>query len=402
VDAVGLFCDDVFMAFAAASPTADAKAHFSVEPYVLNDVTMQQSIDLMKTKIRKSYQAAINDPHTTLRGWAGSVIIAAGRPTGKGARAKAIQDAFRGKTVYGADPHLVEQIQSAETSLCLKKGGPCNPLVDCDDEVVGVLTSLLVSGIPAWIVKQNFGPGLQQHVVVGITDDSGGRVRLDPSTGDYPTRSAPDEVWIDPVEGMQPLTIGVGSAPRAWLYEQRFGKVWASADGGLSWCEVAKSVGLGAPAAVDPYAQAVTDLSLQVTAVIAAGDTYFNAGQYTDAISAYQAAGVAGATNVGPEIDLGGNPTVTQPITQEAWKINTQLAQPFPSSSNTDATNASVAQGYAKQMAALYQQAIDAGRGTKAPTAPMSLASGLAWGLGLGALAGGGVMLYRYTQRRRR
>lgn len=359
---------------------------------------MQQSIDLMQAKIRKSYQAALADPHSAMRGWAGLVLVAADRPVGKAARAKALQDAFRAKTVYGPDPHLVEQIQSAEVSLCLKPG-QCNPLVDCDDETVGVATALLVAGIPVWIVKQDFGQGQQQHVVVGITDDSGKRVRLDPSTGAFPARSAPDEVWVDPVEGMDPLIIGVGAAPRSWIYEQRHGQVWASADDGATWCEVQRNVGLAAPAP-DPYAQATVDLANEVEAVVIAGDTYFNAGQYADALASYQAAGQAGATSVGPEIDLAGNPLVTQPITQQAWSLNGKLAAFARDTAKV--SDVSVAQGYAKQMLALYGQAIKAGQTKKNAEAGLGIGAAAGIAVGAGAAAGLAWLLVRTRREKSR
>ena len=69
-----------------------------------------------------------------------------------------------------------------------------------------------------------------------------------------------------------------------------------------------------------PYAQASTDLQNQVAGPVGAGDTYLAEGDYPSAVQAYQAAGQAGATSVGPEIDEVGAPNVTQPYTQQAWQ----------------------------------------------------------------------------------
>jgi hypothetical protein len=89
---------------------------------------------------------------------------------------------------------------------------------------------------------------------------------------------------------------------------------------------------------------------------VAAADSALSAGQFGQAVSMYQAAGQLGATTIGPELDTqtGG---ASQPVTQQAWGINTQLAT-IPSDLSTagqgDAQNA---QGLVRQMRALYAQA---------------------------------------------
>jgi hypothetical protein len=111
----------------------------------------------------------------------------------------------------------------------------------------------------------------------------------------------------------------------------------------------AKAIGMGAVPLPLGFAQAQTDLQNQVILVVTAGDTYLQAGETANALSAYQAAGQAGATSVGPEIDLAGMPNTTQPYTQQAWQINGFLAQ---------TTDAPTAKQYAYSMIALYQMAI--------------------------------------------
>jgi hypothetical protein len=130
--------------------------------------------------------------------------------------------------------------------------------------------------------------------------------------------------------------------------------------------------------AASSYAKASADLQAQVSdVVVKAGDAYYQADQkaflldYSDATKAYQAAGQAGASNVGPEIDAGGASSSTQPLTQQAWTLNGQLAQlvpsgaPDPSNGLTTAyytqADADRARSLVVQMIDLYQQAIVAG-----------------------------------------
>jgi hypothetical protein len=110
---------------------------------------------------------------------------------------------------------------------------------------------------------------------------------------------------------------------------------------------------------------ASSDLA-QMSALVTAGDNYVAAGQYQNAISAYQAAGNAGATTIGPEIDTatGG---ASQPLTQQAWQLNTQIAALDNSATTTQAA-AAEGQRMAQQMVALYQQALSQGAAASAPS----------------------------------
>ena len=113
-----------------------------------------------------------------------------------------------------------------------------------------------------------------------------------------------------------------------------------------------RRVGVGAVTLPPAFAQAQTDLANQVTAVITAGDSYLQANETANAIAAYKAAGQAGATSVGPEIDLAGMPNTTQRWTHQAWILNGQL-QGF-----TAQSDAPSAQNLAKAMQAAYLNAI--------------------------------------------
>jgi hypothetical protein len=129
-----------------------------------------------------------------------------------------------------------------------------------------------------------------------------------------------------------------------------------------------------APESLSPaFAQAQTDFQNQVVAVIAAGDTYLAAGETAQAIATYKAAGMAGATSVGPEIDLLGYPSASQPWTQQAWRINALL----------QATNvAADAQAYVKNIQLRYSTALSAAAfaATAPPPSPPTLgASQVAW-----------------------
>lgn len=88
----------------------------------------------------------------------------------------------------------------------------------------------------------------------------------------------------------------------------------------------------------------------------AAGDSAMAAGSWSSAVQSYQAAGNTGATLLGPDIDAqtGG---VSQPVTQQAWAINTNLAT-IPSDASAGQQDAQNAQGLLGQMRALYEQAI--------------------------------------------
>ena len=72
---------------------------------------------------------------------------------------------------------------------------------NCDDLSVALGSATLSLGIPTQIVKQNFGPNAQEHVLIAVYDGSDWRY-ADPSTN-LPFGSAPqarDEVWVDPMD----------------------------------------------------------------------------------------------------------------------------------------------------------------------------------------------------------
>jgi hypothetical protein len=111
---------------------------------------------------------------------------------------------------------------------------------------------------------------------------------------------------------------------------------------------------------VPQLVQSGADLVTLVAGPIGAGDALLVSGPtlsdvYRQAIVQYQAAGAAGVSKVGPEIDSAGVPSITTPYTQLAWALNSPLQGVPQSDSHADAVNA---QNLAKQMLDLYQAAI--------------------------------------------
>jgi hypothetical protein len=138
------------------------------------------------------------------------------------------------------------------------------------------------------------------------------------------------------------------------------------------------------------------DLNNKVGALIAQGDAWAatpnaTVQDFVSAVYAYQQAGAAGATDVGPEIDDSGNANVTRPYTQRAWTLNAALAAVNGSTSSQ--ADVDLAAQYAKQMYADYQTAIAlGGSGLKS--------TGEVWrtGLLLGIVGLFGVGLYEVTK----
>jgi hypothetical protein len=122
--------------------------------------------------------------------------------------------------------------------------------------------------------------------------------------------------------------------------------------------------------------------------VIQAGDVHYGASDWEAAITSYQAAGMAGATSDGPEIDLVGAANVTQPFTQQAWNLNSQLAELSPTGGQE---SANAARSYVTQMLNLYQTAMAQGQaaldnGGVPPGGSLSLFQAAVYAIGGGAL----------------
>ena len=302
---------------------------------------------------------------------------------------------------------------------------------NCDDVCI-LLGSLLLSvGIPVMVVKQTFGAGDQEHVLIEAMDDNGNWIPLDAST-DAPAGTkayATEEFRLDP---SNPSTIGLTGAPEAefisigagpgfpiWQHRVPATKGPAKLPPRIVKRQVRKRPlhGIGASSistptssskssAVNPYGQALADLQNQVQTPIKAGDTYLGEKDYAGALQAYQAAGQAGATSVGPEIDLVGAAPYTQPWTQKAWTANGTLAS-LGSVLNSDPNAKSIAtqaQGLVKGMLANYVSAIQAGQTAfnqgnpgpvPTPAPAWTVGQVVPWMLGAGLVAGIG---YAYVE----
>jgi hypothetical protein len=234
---------------------AKAAGHkIEVAPYPSGVAGVRLSLDVIARKIRDGRL----DPD--VRGWARDVIRAAGDPKSVRAQAQAILDAFRKQTTYVPDPPGAEYIASAAATLCLRPG-LCVRARDCDDGVVAVGSALLSQAIAVKVIKQNFGPGKQEHVLVVAQDESGGWLAVDPSTNLPVGQRVPavKEEIIDPMDvvgsagtsGAEIVTLGKAPEPGArdvhWdgktWHEHRYGRhfVWT----GVGWTELAEKKGAG-------------------------------------------------------------------------------------------------------------------------------------------------------------
>lgn len=369
------------------------------------------SLDTIAVKIREGQL------DKDVKGWASDAIIAAGRPRTIQGQAQALLDAIRGATVYLPDPVNTEYIQSAATTLCLRPG-LCIRGGDCDDLTTLYGSVLAAVGIPVRVVKQRFSMQDQEHVLIEFQDENGNWLAADPSTS-YPVgRKVPamEEFTVDPwapsfagLEGPPPEFVGIGRAPRHVFYiglgDTSSSASGSSASGALN-LPPAPNPAVPNPA---PYANPAADLANELSAVISQGDAALASGNAAQALASYQAAGMTGATAIGPEIDLAGYPQVTQPLTQQAWQLNGDLQ------STTDAT---IAQDLVRQMQLLYETAIDCGQEQLARQAAGALPAGQspadgvtvpqALGIAFAAGAAGGLLWHlfragnRATPRRRR
>ena len=135
--------------------------------------------------------------------------------------------------------------------------------------------------------------------------------------------------------------------------------------------------GFGLTANPSTFAQASIDLNNQVIAPTTAAAQYyandvatFNI-DYSDAVTAWQAAGEAGASSVAEEIDSSGAFSTTNPVTSQASSLNDQLQSlrksgiPDPQGGITapyfNQGDANTAASLAYKMVALYAQAITLG-----------------------------------------
>jgi hypothetical protein len=379
-------------------------------------------------------------------------------------KASVLLDAIRAVTIYTADPPGVELVKSAEAMLCLKpglciRGGDCD-----DMTVLLGAACMSVGVPVRVVKQTFNGGDQEHVMLEAEYESGMGWFPMDPSTNlpcgrKYPATS---EFRLDPQNpsmigltgvpeaefvgigkphhdhvhvGQKPCKCGgkckpcgarargMGRLPprvvsaRVGMGRVGFGQNGSSSGSASGSSSATSSDGTsggtanGTNTTLSPlptwtapttggYVQAAADLNTDLVTPIGTGDTSYTSGDYATAITNYQTAGQAGAVTVGPEIDLGPAPNVTQSYTQQAWNLNTSLAA--ISSTSTAQTDADTARGYVVQMVSLYEQAIDAGNAASpSGTATTSGGSGpnltmLQTGaavVGLGALAG---LLYQH------
>src|SRR5579875_220889 len=94
---------------------------------------------------------------------------------------------------------------------------------NCDD-LTGTTGAAMTSiGIPTYAVHQKFGGGAQEHVLLGVIDESGQKWYIDPSENDPPYQGsrARSEEWLSPMDVPSKSTgqngpefVTLGAAPR--------------------------------------------------------------------------------------------------------------------------------------------------------------------------------------------
>jgi Transglutaminase-like superfamily len=348
----------------------------------------------------------------SVRAFAAHVLNAAGIPPSQTLdatqTAQVFLDYVHANVRYVPDPVLTEFNQIAEVTLCVPGAPMCIPIGDCDDLIVALASLLMSVGIPARIVKQTFGDADQEHVTIQFQTESGDWVYADPSIKDKPLgwhAPASEEVMIDPND---PAAIGmVAGTPEAEFVG--VGRAWVGAGfspkllppGPSQWSPTHpwpwRSIGAAATVTADPFIQSANDLTTMNT-VISAGDTGVSSSNWQGAVSSYQAAGNQGATVLGPEIVSASAAAsgITGPIIQQAVTLNSTLQALNNSTPNS--TDATTAQGLVKQMAALYAQAIDAGRVTLAGGGGLTFTQQVFIAVAVGAILGSGWAYYKSTQ----
>jgi hypothetical protein len=130
---------------------------------------------------------------------------------------------------------------------------------NCDGHVVALAAAMFSVGLSAMIVKQDFGFGQQEHVLVGIVDEEGRKLYADPANSTSPVyegSKAMSEEWIDPLGA----TGSVGEAPPQLVMlsgtpereisqlggvwqERRYGQRWVH--DGQKWHGAKTGVGAG-------------------------------------------------------------------------------------------------------------------------------------------------------------
>jgi len=325
---------------------------------------------------------------------ASEALEAAGFPKTDRGKVEAILAFARSAMSYVPDSPMRQTCYRPRYMVCAQGAKLCVRIGNCVNMNCALGALLRAAGFDVKVQGIEYGGGAQDHVniLVRLPDEGGKWYEADATTGAAVGYVSPGKKHVyDP---LNPAIAGAGAAGAAFIGA---GKAMQTVS--MNDALFGRAVGAAVPAT--NYAQAQIDLAA-VQAGASAGDTYLAASEYANAVQAYQAVGVSGATVVGPEIDLAGAPNATQPFTQKAWVLNAALAA--INSSAPAQSDAQQAQSLIGQMIALYQQAIAAGTNVGPGPGPSggpgtSANSALyLWVLGLGALAGASYGVYRYVR----
>jgi hypothetical protein len=187
-----------------------------------------------------------------MRSFAGKILKEAGFPKSIKDKATAILNYVRSHVGYVPDPVGVESIQTAVISLCAPDENGhvaiCIPIGDCDDLTTCVLTLLLAAGINAEVVRQFYGDGIQQHVIVEAQDERGNWIPLDPSTS-LPAgqkTKAKRETRISPLDDKATGLEGTDKAGAQYIGIGRPLEVWEQDTKSGGWHKHDANKGLGA------------------------------------------------------------------------------------------------------------------------------------------------------------
>ena len=123
-------------------------------------------------------------------------------------RVRAIVQAFldnvRAISIYSPDPTGTEMIVSAAGQLCLRPG-LCIRKGDCDDLSVLLGSLCLCVGLQVRILKQSWGGGQQEHVLIAVLDEHNVWLKADPSHASLPVGQgvpANEEQMYDPLDAV--------------------------------------------------------------------------------------------------------------------------------------------------------------------------------------------------------
>lgn len=143
--------------------------------------------------------------HPDVISWVGHQLVAAGKPVGDLARAKALFEAFQNQYAYMHDPRGVERIVGAHLTLGNGTSPPKFPGGDCDDAVVGCGAALEAAGIAVVVVGGAYNKERHiSHVYLLVSDGEGGWTYADPSAKGYAfgqARTPTREVVVDVLTG---------------------------------------------------------------------------------------------------------------------------------------------------------------------------------------------------------